>query len=72
MGFPEMHHSLFQLQASKIYDQSAWCQDPIDFTTKFNDPKLYFDLEGMTFIIKFMQLHPHNISQPEGFIYAEL
>ncbi len=46
----------FDILATKINDTRAWAGDPLDFTTKFNNPAIHLDARGIGMIMYFMRL----------------
>ncbi len=46
----------FDMLATKINDTRTWTRDPLDFTTKLNDPTIHLDDHGIGIIMYFMRL----------------
>lgn len=61
-----MNEVTFRVITTTINNKSAWRTDPIDFTSEFNHPDLFFNEEGFNSIIKFMRIN-HRFISGDGF-----
>lgn len=61
-----MNEVTFRVLATSIYSKGAWRTNPIDFTSEFNHPDLFFDEDGINSILKFMRIN-HRFISGDGF-----